>query len=203
MGKREQNAEYRRSSLLEASERLGREKGWSAVSVEDITRAAGMAKGSFYTYFSSKQALRSALEARRFRDITEQIPSIALSSDPVSGTVGYMTHVLDLATAGGVQSVRRLLGLIASTSDEAGADFFFDFAQLFRIFEQQRVLRKKTPIAELVEVFDALTIGILASWAADPHRSEEGRRIDERLNGLEKVAVRRILKPWLRKKKQK
>lgn len=37
--------------------KLIRERGYSDVSVEDITKACGISKGSFYTYFSSKDNL--------------------------------------------------------------------------------------------------------------------------------------------------
>lgn len=200
MGKRERNARFRRASLLEAAERLSHEQGWDDLSIEEITSAAGMAKGNFYTYFPSKQALQAALEARRFQDVAEQIPSIALSSDPMNGIAGYLAHLVDLASSSGVEGTRRLLRLVSVTSDENGADAFFSYGHLLRVFEANRSLRKKTPIPELVDALDALTIGILTIWAADPHRDQEGHRLAQRRQSLENVALRRIVKPWVRNK---
>jgi len=47
----------RRHSLVEASKHLFSAKGYHATTVDDITRAAGVAKGTFYLYFSEKRAI--------------------------------------------------------------------------------------------------------------------------------------------------
>ena len=58
--------EVRREDLLDAGLRVLGEKGHDAT-VADITAAAGVAKGTFYLYFSSKDDLLRALR-RRFDD---------------------------------------------------------------------------------------------------------------------------------------
>jgi TetR/AcrR family fatty acid metabolism transcriptional regulator len=200
MGVRERNAELRRRSLLEAADRLARQSGWEDLSVEAITRATGMAKGNFYRYFPSKQALRSALEARRFADVAEQIPAIALSSDPLTGIAGYMAHLVDLVTSSGADGTRRFLELAAQTGEDAGADAFFSYHRLLEVFVTDRALRKKTPVDDLTAVLDALTLGLLAGWAADPHRDEDGHQVHERLEQMNALVLRHSLKPWIRRK---
>lgn len=54
----------RRDELLEAAEELIVERGLSALTVDDVTSRAGVAKGTFYLHFSSKGELLSALRAR-------------------------------------------------------------------------------------------------------------------------------------------
>lgn len=54
----------RRDELLEAAETLIVERGLSALTVDDVTSRAGVAKGTFYIHFSSKGELLSALRAR-------------------------------------------------------------------------------------------------------------------------------------------
>lgn len=68
----------KREDILNSALKLFLEKGFSATSVEDITRLAGISKGSFYTYFQSKESLlneviRLFLEevSRRFSHILE------------------------------------------------------------------------------------------------------------------------------------
>jgi len=46
-----------RERLLEAAHQLFSEKGYQAATVEDITARAEVAKGTFFNYFSSKEAL--------------------------------------------------------------------------------------------------------------------------------------------------
>ncbi len=54
MGRRKEQTERTKASIMDNALNLFREKGYDAVSVEQITRAAGVAKGSFYTYFETK-----------------------------------------------------------------------------------------------------------------------------------------------------
>ena len=56
---REQMAENRRRILLEAS-RLFRERGFAAVTVADVMKAAGQTHGGFYGHFASKDDLITA-----------------------------------------------------------------------------------------------------------------------------------------------
>lgn len=62
-GKRDQNRRARTQGLAEAAERLFLERGIENVSIDDITKEAGVAKGSFYRYFSGKEELVRALLA--------------------------------------------------------------------------------------------------------------------------------------------
>ena len=66
---REQMAENRRK-ILEVAGRLFREKGFDAVSVSDVMKAAGLTHGGFYGHFDSKddlivQAICHAIDARK------------------------------------------------------------------------------------------------------------------------------------------
>jgi AcrR family transcriptional regulator len=56
---RERNAFYesRRAELAEVALRLWAEKGFDATPVAAVADAAGVSKGTFYVYFTSKQAL--------------------------------------------------------------------------------------------------------------------------------------------------
>jgi AcrR family transcriptional regulator len=62
-GKRDANRRARTQGLLDAAQKLFLERGIEAVSIDDITRDAGVAKGSFYRYFADKEDLVRALLA--------------------------------------------------------------------------------------------------------------------------------------------
>jgi len=59
--------ETRAAALMDAAERLFIGKGIAATSIDDIAAGAQVAKGTFYLYFASKEALLGALQ-RRFVD---------------------------------------------------------------------------------------------------------------------------------------
>src|SRR5437899_988178 len=62
-GPRETNRRERIKALADASLRLFLERGIDAVTIDDITHATGVAKGTFYRYFEDKSALVDALIA--------------------------------------------------------------------------------------------------------------------------------------------
>ena len=53
--------QVKREEIIEAAKNLIMQKGYRKTSVEDITSAVGIAKGSFYTYFKSKDFLMETL----------------------------------------------------------------------------------------------------------------------------------------------
>lgn len=54
----------RREQLMDTGERLLLAKGIASTSIDDIVAAANVAKGTFYLYFASKEALLTALRER-------------------------------------------------------------------------------------------------------------------------------------------
>ena len=71
----------RRRSLLDAAVAAFRERGVAGATVADIADRAGMAKGSFYTYFSSKEHLIAALRER-------YVEGLLARADAIFGRVG-------------------------------------------------------------------------------------------------------------------
>ena len=57
MTKRQENAQETRRKIYSTACSLIEEKGFANVSVEDITRACGVAKGTFYVYFRRKEEI--------------------------------------------------------------------------------------------------------------------------------------------------
>jgi len=55
--KRAAARDERRQQLIEAAKDVFAQKGYHATTVDDITRAAGVAKGTFYLYFSEKREI--------------------------------------------------------------------------------------------------------------------------------------------------
>ena len=99
-------ADVRRLEILDAGERVFLAKGVARASVDDIVAAAGVAKGTFYLYFASKEALVHALRERWVESIQARIAAAEarvprddwaarLSSRMEAGTLAYFAQ-LDL-----------------------------------------------------------------------------------------------------------
>jgi AcrR family transcriptional regulator len=63
--------ESRRDELLDAATALLQARPLAEVKVSDVTEAAGTSKGTFYTYFSTKEELYAALKERYLDGLTE------------------------------------------------------------------------------------------------------------------------------------
>jgi AcrR family transcriptional regulator len=74
---RETQFEMREEAILDATNRLLAEKGYEAMSMDDIAAEVGIAKGSLYKHFESKETLAAAVMVRllgQTRDALEAIP---------------------------------------------------------------------------------------------------------------------------------
>lgn len=72
-GARTKPPETRRNDIMNAALRLFVEQGVAATTVDHITAAAEVAKGTFYLYFTSKDELLAALGARFGQELLESI----------------------------------------------------------------------------------------------------------------------------------
>jgi len=71
----------RREELMDVAERLFKEKGVDATSVNDIVKNTGVAKGTFYWYFTSKEALLDALAERECLQFVNSIQPIVTNNE--------------------------------------------------------------------------------------------------------------------------
>jgi AcrR family transcriptional regulator len=102
-------AEARRWQLLTAGRRAIMERGLDALTVEDVVKRAGLAKGSFYTYFESRDLFLDALRYALSEDVGETTHQAA--AGPWVGLFGRMMR----ATARWQLENRPLLDLFGLT----------------------------------------------------------------------------------------
>lgn len=65
-------AEFRSSEIIDAARRIFARKGFAGASVDEIAEAAGLAKGTLYTYFPSKRDLYLAALRQGIARLTEE-----------------------------------------------------------------------------------------------------------------------------------
>ena len=88
--------QVRREELLDLALELCRTHGYEAMSVEQVTQAAGVAKGTFYHYFSSKADLQTQLVRRFGASLFEHLTTAATHAD---GTAAARLRVIMDAAA--------------------------------------------------------------------------------------------------------
>ncbi|MDH5798080.1 MAG: TetR/AcrR family transcriptional regulator, partial [Paracoccaceae bacterium] len=130
--------EERRLEIVDTAERLFREKGFANCSVEMIIREIGVAKGTFYYYFKSKQEILGAIVDRTLAQIVEQAGQVA--GDPSLDALTKMQMLLAGAQVGDVD-----------THDLAEMMHLPENRELHELSNIQSVLRLSPILARIVE----------------------------------------------------
>lgn len=93
LSRRERKKQETRQSLLAAAMALFHEKGYDATPVEEITERADVAKGTFFNYFPSKEALLAELAAWR---VEQMRSALDVKSGAPASPVGRLKRLLTL-----------------------------------------------------------------------------------------------------------
>ena len=176
-GRRQRRREQTAEKLFRAAAELFARKGYAATTVEEITEAADVGKGTFFNYFPSKEHVLTYFVERQHgalhrhlllaREDRAQIAEILLSlaDELVLAPSGsqYLARSLIAAFLGSVEvreRIAREMGIgrkIIAMGIEAGA------------------LHSELAPAELARSFQQTLIGSVLLWSIDPHSSMKKR----------------------------
>ncbi len=193
--KREEQVRLTKQKLLTAADQLIVKEGYAAVSVERITKLAGVSKGTFYTYFKKKGDLMIALTQRRFAAINDQIP-LLVNGDPVEGIRYYLMSYLKVVTnQSTLAMVRSWLRFILDPSNGQIGKFENDRRGIERLLQglvDHQRLTASTPVATIANLLTVELYGILVAWGVDDQASP-----GQRLRDYCDVALGSMLAPYL------
>ncbi len=88
--------DVRRSEILDVAQRLFYQKGYEQTSVQDIITEIGIAKGTFYHYFSSKLDLLDAMIERMIEQTLQSLEPL-VADDQLSALEKFEGFFSDLA----------------------------------------------------------------------------------------------------------
>lgn len=83
-----------RQVILDEAQRIMAHKGWAAAGINEVLRAAGVPKGSFYHWFSSKDAFGEAMMKSYFHTYLAEMDAITShpSASAATRLMAYWEH---------------------------------------------------------------------------------------------------------------
>ena len=148
-------------TLLKQGERLFCEYGLRKVTIEEIAKAAGIAKGSFYAFYGSKEELYFAILARcqqdmwgrmdTFLDENTALPPRAL----LKAAIRFIFAIIDEYPMIKRTDSETMVVLLRKLPDTVTEHHLDEDAQAVALFTKHKVLFTK-PIPVVAKAFQAL-----------------------------------------------
>lgn len=198
MGKRQELALMTRKKLLEAGEKLINERGFDAVSVEDITNECGVAKGTFYTYFKRKEDIVQELSFREFGEIAEHTKNLngTFIDKLVYYSVHFSSHIEHTGVKMAQQWTKNVIDPNALADAEKGSKLEFDIKTLTDIFLnsiKQNEISKETPVEKFVDFIIAQLYGLMVCWCM----SDAEHSLSKRTEAFCGFVLKPLIEPYL------
>lgn len=170
MKKRQKTALETRRKLLEAGEKLIVEKGFDNISVEDITQACGVAKGTFYVYFKRKEDIVQEISRGPFYRIEDDLFQMR-DCDSTEKLRHYFSQFMIGVERYDINICRQWIkNVIDPNQAPASADsqkLDYDIKTLERILEKEIAdgrLIPETPVDALTHLIICELYGMMTCW---------------------------------------
>ena len=165
--------ETTRRTILETAEELFRTQGFETTTTRDIAKAAGIATGTLFNYFATKEAIvtmlvTSALEQSAKRNSDQQAESLE------EALFAYAASALRL-----LKPYRTMLAPVLETSLSPLASGLDDgndlraqhLERVVELAKQHRLDASLSPVA--LQMYWTLYLGVLAFWTNDRSPKQE------------------------------
>jgi len=172
-GRRARRRQETGQRLLDAAVRLFAEHGFANTTVEDITRAADVGKGTFFNYFPSKEHVLVALGERQVGTIAAAAGSID-PDIPIREQVRRVVHQLAAGWLRSKRLIRTMLGV--GLGNEALTPLLEGLLPqgrghmqvLFREGQRRGELRRDLAAADLARMLQQFMLGTQIVWSLHP-----------------------------------
>ena len=151
----------KRNAILDAATRVFAERGLTAAPTSEISKQAGVAEGTLFTYFKTKDDLINAL----YREIKLELSDAMMSGFPRKQSVRTrLRHVWDGYVNWGVANREKrsvlaqlqVSGMLSTESIEAGSVPFVEMQNTIRDAIERHILRADLPIELISKTMAAL-----------------------------------------------
>jgi len=173
-------SEDKRNAILDAATRLFAERGLTAAPTSEISKIAGVAEGTLFTYFKTKDDLINAL----YREVKLELADAMMSDFPRKKNIRTkLRHVWDRYVNWGIANPRQRKVLAQLTvsealtkeSRDAGSAPFVEFQAMIRDAIEQRVFRNDVPVELISKSLAALVEATIDLTESNRARAKQYR----------------------------
>ena len=188
MGKREDQALQTKNKIIEAAKKLIIENGFDNVSVDDITKLAGVAKGSYYVYFKKKEDIISEIGCLEFRYINEEIinmKDVSFIDKLKYYAKRYKQGLLEL----GVEISKCWL----QDNLNCRCKLEYDYSTISNMINEgikNKEIKEDTNVSDLTYFIISVLYGIMLVWIMSNGQIEASNQVDN-------IKFEDMLKPYL------
>ena len=175
MNKRQKSAVETKRKLISAGLELIKEKGFDTINVEDITKKAGVAKGTFYVYFKRKEDIVMEISRTPFGEIADEIEQME-NAELFDKLRHYFRRFMEQVEFCGIQICREWIrNVIDPNNVQETMDskkWFYDYEMLESILKNAKELKEDTPIELLTHIIISELYGMMLCWCMSDGKFE-------------------------------
>jgi AcrR family transcriptional regulator len=169
--RRQRRSADTRERLFRAALKLFADKGFTETTVEDITNAADVGKGTFFNYFPSKEHILIAFSDMQLSKLQTTVDQMREKAEPMRSFFRSMTLRMTEEPAKAPDVIRAILQANLSSSSvrsvmrERNTRAEGLLTQLVQIGQERGEFRRDVPALELAQVFRQTVFGTLLMWS--------------------------------------
>jgi AcrR family transcriptional regulator len=160
-----------RERLFVAAVRLFAEKGFAETTVEDITNAADVGKGTFFNYFPSKEHILIGFSETQLGRMEQFVEMARNGKEPIREYFRILSQQITAGQAKKPEMVRALLQanlsspMVRDVMRKKNAHGEKLVSELIQIGQERGEFRRDVPAVEMARVFRQMTFGTLLLWS--------------------------------------
>lgn len=170
-GRRERRSAETRESLFRSALDLFAKKGFTETTVEDITEAADVGKGTFFNYFPSKDHILLAFGEMQLGKLQAAVAEARSSGEPMPLFLRSLGTRMTQEPMRHPGLIRTLLQAYLSTTPVRAAMGDLQkrvhalHTEIVGLGQERGEIRKDLPAAEIAHVFRQTIFGTLLFWS--------------------------------------
>ncbi len=171
-------AKNTKRKLLNAAFELLKEKGFEGINVEDITKRAGVGKGTFYTYFKRKEDIVLEISRTPFSEIAielENMEGVIITEKLTFYCRRFMQCVESCGKNACREWIRNVIDPNTVHENIDGQKWNYDVDMLYKILEKSVTkgeLSSNTPIELLTHIIISELYGMMTCWCMSDGKFE-------------------------------